>query len=348
MSEPTPLKDVLAGESICLAQGQFSAFVVNLIHGMIQELGATVSTDKKSSTILLTNPSHQSFRNTPDLFQPNAHSEPKVYPYHWLAWCNDQRRHTPLTDLKSEKPLFTYPARSEDWRPLRAYVSVNLCKFKGEEDGREARQNCSRDLLLHGALIVSKRADADILVIDKLTEFYKIAKAENKKAGRSWQRFLERNWVLGSIRTGKMEWWRAKHDQKKDSGEESFGDEPLVQRGTGRPVGSERGDYTPDDDDFLCRWLAAHFGTLGSLSSRITYVMLASDSARYPTAARHPPQSWHERFRKKGHILKERVHRYVREGVDKSSRLRKSDGPQMCKNRAMKNISLTRVMEKSL
>ncbi|ODN77126.1 hypothetical protein L202_05657 [Cryptococcus amylolentus CBS 6039] len=318
MSEPTPLQDVLAGESICLAQGQFSALVVNLIHGMIQELGATVSTDKKSSTILLTNPSHQSFRDSPHLFQPNAHSEPKIYPYHWLAWCKDQRRHTTLTDLRPEKPLFIYPARSEDWRPLRAYVSLNLLRNNGEEDGRAARHNCSRDLLLHGALIVSKRADADILVIEKSTEFYKVAKAENKKAGRSWQRFVERSWVNGCLRTGKMGWRRAKHDQKEDSGEESFGDEPLVQRGPGRPVGAARVDYTPDDDDFLCRWLAAHFGSSGSLSSRKTYEMLAADSARYPTAARHPPQSWHERFRKKGHILKERVHRYAREGVDKS------------------------------
>ncbi|TYJ55567.1 hypothetical protein B9479_003717 [Cryptococcus floricola] len=323
MSEPTPLKDVLAGEFICLAQRQFSAPVVNLIHGMIQELGATVSTDKESSTILLTNPSHQSFRDSPHLFQPNAHSEPKIYPYHWLAWCKDQRRHTPLTDLRPEKPLFTYPARSEDWRPLRAYVSLNLLKDKGEDGQPAARQSCSRDLLLHGALIVSKRADADIIVIDKTTKFYKDAKAENKKAGRSWQRFVERSWVRASLRTGKIAYWRAKHDQEENSGEESFGDEPLVQRGPGRPVGSARVDYTPDDDDFLCRWLAAHFGSLKSLSSRKTYVTLISDSARYPTAARHPPQSWHERFRKKGATLTERVHRYVREGVDESLKTKK-------------------------
>lgn len=93
-------------------------------------------------------------------------------------------------------------------------------------------------------------------------------------------------------------------------------------------------EYSGQDDDFLCRWLAAFYPE-GSWTSRKTFVSLvcvaplclgawcaaadiiqAMDNERYPLADRHSSQSWQERFKKNAAAFKRRVRRFVDEGVD--------------------------------
>lgn len=90
-----------------------------------------------------------------------------------------------------------------------------------------------------------------------------------------------------------------------------------------------RVDYTGEDDDFLCRYLAAHHPS-GSWHSRKTYENLVSctyiagartdaktaSAPEYPIAARHSSQSWHERFKKGSALLSKRVVRFVQQGVN--------------------------------
>ena len=78
-----------------------------------------------------------------------------------------------------------------------------------------------------------------------------------------------------------------------------------------------RTEYSPQDDDFLCRYLASSHPD-GSWHSRKTFQLLVSMTAEYPIAGRHSDQSWQERFKKNAAPFSRRVQRLVGEGVDRT------------------------------
>lgn len=90
-----------------------------------------------------------------------------------------------------------------------------------------------------------------------------------------------------------------------------------------------RNEYTPHDDDFLCRFLAAYYPH-GSHGSRKTYQDLVSwpgpdfltdrqvsrqDTEPFKTASNHTAQSWHERFKKNKVPFSRRVWRFQDQGI---------------------------------
>ncbi|WVF66019.1 hypothetical protein IAT40_000757 [Kwoniella sp. CBS 6097] len=317
------MEGLLSDQSILLAEGQFSEIVLELLKEKVMALGATLTTQREESTILLVNPSHPKYakekehiayltKNYPQVAQPD------VYPYHWLTCCAQAGRLLKLDELALVSPIFTYPASSEDWRPLRVWVSVNLAREDGEKP-EEARDNCTAQLEAGGALSVSKRALADVLVVDETSNFAKKVHAEKKAHGRDWQRIVERDWVDGCLRSKTLAWRSiVASADAADDGQDSMAEEdmPIGQgKGLGRPTGKPRTEYTPQDDDFLCRWLAAHHPH-GSWSSRKTYVGLVDQSAQFTFADRHTAQSWHERFKKNAATFERRIKRLIQDGVN--------------------------------
>lgn len=92
-----------------------------------------------------------------------------------------------------------------------------------------------------------------------------------------------------------------------------------------------RREYSAEEDDLLCRWLAAHKPE-GSHLSRKTYEIMVSLSPgptvthiliiqcamekRYPWVTGHSFQSWHQRFKNNSTAFGTRVARYIRAEID--------------------------------
>ncbi|KAK4690077.1 hypothetical protein P7C73_g31, partial [Tremellales sp. Uapishka_1] len=313
---------VLAGDSIFLAEGQFEPDVIAKLSSVVQSLGGETTVDRKKCTILLLNPTskstpteheHATFLRTnyPDLAQP------LILPYHWLFQCLHRSARLALTDLDPPAPIFLHKNH-----PLKLWVSVNI-RRRDAETPEEAKADVVRSLEVGGGIIVEKRAKADVLVVDTTTNFYLTVKMEKEKYGREHQRFAERDWVDGSVREGKVDWDRGRERKEREKSKDSMEDEDEVprKRGPGKPVGQPRVDFTPEDDDFMMRYLAA-FHRGGSWGSRKTYETMVNASGTYPVAKRHSSQSWHNRFKSNQATFGPRVDRMIRDGVDESLKTR--------------------------
>ncbi|EJT48394.1 hypothetical protein A1Q1_02677 [Trichosporon asahii var. asahii CBS 2479] len=203
-----------------------------------------------------------------------------------------------------------------DSRPLRFWVSINVKRDRAEP--AEIAQACIQaKLRRHGGLIVSKRSQADVLVVNRETEFYRTVKKEIADKGRHWQTTAEKEWVDACI-AGRELLSATDVDlglktQRSPSVESVTSEEDVrIGKGPGRPVGRPRNEYTPHDDDFLCRFLAAYYPH-GSHGSRKTYQDLGAEL--FTTAAHHTAQSWHERFKKNKAIMSRRIARFQADGI---------------------------------
>ena len=156
-------------------------------------------------------------------------------PYHWILCCALESRRLDLADLPTSKPFFTHLDGSKDHAPLRVWVSVNIHRAL-ELDAHEAQAAVMTMLQRGGALIVEKRGQADVLVVDRHSQFFvQVIMAEIEKNGRTWQKLVERDWVEDCVKNGRMVWPRMKNDDGHDSMAE---DEPLKEgKGPGRPTG---------------------------------------------------------------------------------------------------------------
>ncbi|WVW80276.1 hypothetical protein I302_102254 [Kwoniella bestiolae CBS 10118] len=324
------MENLLYGESIIFAEGQFTDELVEILSERIIELGGTTTSQREGSTILLANPSHPSYkqeldhitylrRTYPDIPQPN------IQPYHWIANIYHSKRLLPIEQLPIISPLFVYPTKLDNNRPIKVWVSVNVSREEGESP-EQARDALLGKLECAGAIGVVKRATADLLVVDESSAFAKKVYEERKRYGRDWQKIVERDWVDTCLRNRRLEWKiQDKKKGEKESDEESFVEDETAQmkrdggKGPGRPAGGPRNEYTPQDDDFLCRYLAAHHPT-GSWGSRKTYENLFASVGQYPIAERHSGQSWHERFKKNHVQFEKRVRYYVQGGIDRRLR----------------------------
>ncbi|KAK8861691.1 hypothetical protein IAR55_002514 [Kwoniella newhampshirensis] len=309
------------------AEHQFTSEIIELLKTQIEAHGGSLTQEREEATVLLVNPSHPAYKteqsNLAFLREKYKNlSHPTVLPYHWIAQCIYHNNLLSLEELPLVAPIFTFPSQAEEYRPLRTWVSVNITR-EGGETPEGAQANCSKRLELGGAVIVQKRAQADLLIVDESSQFAKKVHMEKKKYGRDWQRIVERDWVDTCWKERKLSWRLPKGDDQ-DSGNDSMMEEDVPARkgkGPGRPTGQPRNDYSPSDDDFLCRYLAAHFPG-GSWGSRKTYDTLLSMKDKYPPAERHTLQSWHERFKKNSVAFEKRITRLRQDGIDESLKTR--------------------------
>lgn len=83
---------------------------------------------------------------------------------------------------------------------------------------------------------MDKRALAELLVVDKTTNFYKTVMAEKIKYKREWQRVVERDWIEECVKVGRMTWPpKEKEEREVDPMEREVA--PSKGRGPGRPTG---------------------------------------------------------------------------------------------------------------
>ncbi|WVR03708.1 hypothetical protein IAU60_000703 [Kwoniella sp. DSM 27419] len=311
---------VLADQAVLFAEKQFAKPILDLLTEKVKALGGKVVAQREEATILIVNPVHPQHAKEKEnigYLSKNypAVAQPEVFPYHWLSNCLQTGRLLKLEELTFVSPIFTYPAQLEDWRPLKCWVSVNVNREEGESP-ESARDVVVAKLEAGGALNVAKRSQADVLVVDENSQFAKKVHVEKKNNNRNWQRIVERDWVDGCWNNKKIT-WRMSEAQEQEGEDSMAGDDTPYEKGKGpgRPTGKPRIEYTSEDDDFMCRWLAVYHPT-GSWSSRKTYHGLVDMKEQYPIADRHSPQSWHERFKKSAAILERRVKRFISQGID--------------------------------
>lgn len=150
------------------------------------------------ATAIIINPSHPSFATT-----SYATTPPRIA-YNYLAACLASGSRL---DPASVPP----PVLLNHWRagflhtPITLYVSVNLRRHFADEDPESIRAAVQADLARMGAIVVPKRARADVLIVDRKAAFFtdKIVR-EVQKGNRDWQRFGEREWAEACVREGRM------------------------------------------------------------------------------------------------------------------------------------------------
>ncbi|KAL7424657.1 hypothetical protein Q5752_000341 [Cryptotrichosporon argae] len=316
-------RTILAGERVHLASAQFVDDVVGLLETIICRLGAEPAS-LEDATIVLVHPGSSAYNPgaTVEALRASAPALTLVVAYHWLSVCAHERARWPAQSLPPL--LFYHPDASLAHRPLRTFVSLNVARSRVSENAEDARAAVVAQLERHGALVVTRRSHADLLIVEPHTRFFKdVLRPERARRGRLWQRFAERAWVDACIAKRELAW--RKTIDGGGGGDEAYDsfaeDEPADRKGPGRPTGTPRNEYTPEDDDFVCRYLAAYHHK-GSWGSRKTFRTLMEHADAYPIADRHTAQSWHERVKKNMGSFERRIRRYIADDVDESLKTR--------------------------
>lgn len=133
---------------------------------------------------------------------------------------------------------------------MKIWTSANVQKSPHEVRAEDARDAVMDMVIRRGALAVSKRSMADILVVDKTTAFYAVILNEIETHGRRGkQKVVERDWVETCVKRGKLLWDEERVQEQNDaagtkqddeiaSQADSFEDEgPVDRKGPGRPTG---------------------------------------------------------------------------------------------------------------
>lgn len=127
--------------------------------------------------------------------------------------------------------------------PVKVWVSKNVTR-NADETPEEAQKNTIYDLESAGAIIVDKRAHADVLIVDIQSKFYATVKKEKEDRGRTWQKLAQRDWVEYCMRERSVTLQTAGEEGEegeKSAGEDSFVEEPPTPvrsgAGPGRPTG---------------------------------------------------------------------------------------------------------------
>lgn len=176
-------------------------------------MGGSVGSKPNEATIILINPSHPKSKDG----SVKPLKDQLVRPYHWLTYCATRSILVKLEDMKYQEPIFTYPSQKQDWRPLRAYVSRNLNPLNFGEDRATAQLSCMIQLELGGALVVDKRCDADLIILDYNSGFAKTAMEEKKRFRRFEQRLRDRDWMENCWRTRKLSWEEDDNEKEQKS-----------------------------------------------------------------------------------------------------------------------------------
>ncbi|KIR31966.1 hypothetical protein I352_05595 [Cryptococcus deuterogattii MMRL2647] len=313
------VQEPLLGHIVYLAPKQFEKCVVPYITRKIEDMGGSVGSKPNEATIILINPSHPKSKDG----SVKPLKDQLVRPYHWLTYCAIRLSFVKLEDMKYQEPLFTYPSQKQGWRPLRTYVSRNLNPLNGE-DRATAKLNCMVQLELGGALVVDKRCDADLIILDYNTEFAKMAVKEKKRLKRFEQKLRDRNWMEDCWRTRKLLWEEEDTEKEQEilekekspkSGKKRNEEKHEDIRVDGPNGAGQRGKREASEDSFADEQendrMKKKVGR--PVGNRKTYQMLMHSG--FDTASRHSYQSWHERFKKNSSSFSARVERYIKIGI---------------------------------
>lgn len=186
----------------------------------------------------------------------------ETLPYHYLSVCAQERRLVPPRELEPVVPVFVHPGSStyeiRKGAPLKIWTSANVQKSPTEYRPEDARDAVIDMVVRLGALVVQRRAMADVLVVDKTTAFYAVIQKEIETHGRRGkQKVVERDWVESCVTAGKLLWDGEQKpriptaepagivagrgpvkDSDAASQADSFEDEgPIDKKGPGRPTG---------------------------------------------------------------------------------------------------------------
>lgn len=240
----TGSSEILKEDKIFFAEGQLDDRAVAaltviaevrylLCKAHTQNLGAEIVTSPEDATVILTNPGSPHYR--PITSGEASTSVPKV-PYHWLSVCRVNGRRVAPAELDPPVPYMQHKELKAG-NPLFVYVSKNVLRDPDKLDVDMWRV-VSDELSTIGAIIVTKRAEADILVVDQKSDFYQnTIKPEIKRHKRHHQRIAERSWVEQCVAQRKYLDLVAE-DPDRDEREDSFAEEEAVEKPkTGRPIG---------------------------------------------------------------------------------------------------------------
>lgn len=193
--------------------------------------------DRREASIVIINPYSSAMKTEKDRIAALAKTEHNFTPIHvsyqWLSLCQIRSTRVDISSISKAKLAFV-----KDEQPLRAWVSVNIIRRTTETS--QSAYVAVLDLLVRGgALIVYKRAQAELLVVDPQTTFYHTVISEKEKFGRHYQKLVERDWVEDYFQSKQVSSWRTGNSRAKvDSGDESFGEEEMPpKKGPGRPAG---------------------------------------------------------------------------------------------------------------
>jgi hypothetical protein len=78
--------------------------------------------------------------------------------------------------------------------PLKIWVSKNVNR-RPDESPEDAHRNVVYDVESVGAITVAKRADSDVLVVDRQSKFFAVVEREKEENQRDWQKLAQRDWV---------------------------------------------------------------------------------------------------------------------------------------------------------
>lgn len=162
----------------------------------------------------------------------------EIRSYHWLVLCGRAQRRLDPTQLENETPFMVSSLMPR--YPVKVWISKNVSR-KADESAEDAQANTIHDLEAAGAITVSKRAHADVLIVDVQSKFYLTVKKEKETQGRTWQKLAQRDWVDFCIQTRSVTLQTLEEEDEMDTGEDSFVEEPPVPirsgAGPGRPTG---------------------------------------------------------------------------------------------------------------
>lgn len=130
---------------------------------------------------------------------------------------------------------------SEDNKPLIAWVSVNVTRNTDEQPS-EAQGSVEQRLALGGALISTKRARADLLIVDESTQFAQKVRKERKEGKRWHQKLAERDWVDDCWNNKKLS-WKVDDEGTDEDDEDLVRDMQVSSSGTGTGPGRPTGLY---------------------------------------------------------------------------------------------------------
>lgn len=105
-----------------------------------------------------------------------------------------------------------------DHHPLKLWVSRNVERKAGETP-QEAYQSVVDDLESAGAIIVSKRAHADVLIVDPASNFYSTVLKEKEDNQRDWQKLAERDWVDYCLTNKQLQLMTVRDEEEEGSTE---------------------------------------------------------------------------------------------------------------------------------
>jgi hypothetical protein len=84
------------------------------------------------------------------------------------------------------------------------------------ETPEEAHRNVIRDLESVGAVIVTKRAHADVLIVDMTSNFFNVVKKEKEDNERHWQKLAQRDWVVFCMANKRLQLTTKREDEEAE------------------------------------------------------------------------------------------------------------------------------------